>query len=1830
MQNDAQFRLLNVDRIFVQSSEIKAPSTDGINDTNITITAGNKLEIKNNANLIIPDNLNINGPNFQTQPKFLNNDLSTKQYVDSVIQGLDIKESVKVTTTTNIILNGIHTIDGIVLSEDDRILVKNQNNSVENGIYLVKANAWIRSSDLQTGQIIDRAIFVFIESGDIYKNNGWILNLSTNSSLTIGNDNLLYTQFSGAGLINAGNNLVKNGNNLNLNSDIIGLTNINSQNITSINSLIIPVGNNIFVDQNNGEKPLAIIDNKGMIRYNTEGYLEICNGTEWKSFGDGIISDSDNDTLINVNNNNDIEFYTGDNDNNSYNRMIIKENGNVGIGITNPLKALEVNGSLETSGEITCVNLTVHQSNTQPSVNITGNIYTQGSLELVGDLNINTPNTLFVDNITSNSDILNITSINNVNNLNSLINIINTNGTSENDAIKIESQLGGVSIYAHQGIKLNSKNHSHFIIDGTGEFRFETKGNINQKILFQTSTSNRNDAIHFYSINGGILFETNQNIKFNNNVIISSTGNLGIGVTNPNEELEVNGTVKATNFIGNLTGDVIGNADTATKIATITNSDIVQLTASQTLTNKSLTSPTITGTGSIAGTFTGDVTGNVTGNADTATKIATITNSDIVQLTASQTLTNKSLTSPTITSPTITGTGSIAGTFTGDVTGNADTATKIATITNTDIVQLTESQTLTNKSLTSPTITSPTITGTGSIAGTFTGDVTGNVTGNADTATKIATITNTDIVQLTESQTLTNKSLTSPTITSPTITGTGSIAGTFTGDITGDVTGNADTATKIATITNSNIVQLTESQTLTNKSLTSPTITSPTITGTGSIAGTFTGDITGNVTGDVTGNANTVTNGIYTTSNVTDLNDVSDAGSGLIITDIERSKLTNLLSSSWNNVTKYNYNVTANNDKYYLNNIINPILYLTKNKTYIFNYPSGHPLNIYTTGIGGNTNNIYNNNISIDTNNNSLTFIIPNDAPNELYYHCELHANMGNIIYIIEDIDLDNGNVGIGTNLPEAKLEVNGTVKATGFSMGGHILPTDNATYDIGSAEYKIRHLFLSDNSLWIGDEHKLSVDNNKVGFKKRKKKNNQNIIPRNVLRLIDPALNSNITQAIADNRLGGKTPENLTIDEWDNIIKTHADPSLSINDNQYYDEQGFTITDPEFNHLTAVKVYDDNFEDYSKKPEYDMIQLGTRWRIRENKYSQLVFEQNISFDANDEDKNYIQKGNALGVSIPKTNDVFVKIEHKSFLTTIILDGSDAVDTNLTYSIIDTSEYGISSIVNNTINYFYQVGENTPLRYSDTITYIAINSAGYKSEPATVYITITPENFTTRPYAPDFTVKVSSTIHTKIMLKAYDADNTTTLLYHIVSTSDESGQGPPSIVVEDTRTASFVYDSAGYIGTETITYKVSNDTDNTFSNTATITIITTAPTSSNFYCITNAINKLPDYNQPYNQSDGPQRPNTGRLFYDFDAWCAPTCGSQLLAYWYLEHGKLFTAPANGNYETGNPEWNYYMLNYNRKPPYALQRLETIDIGFSMNTNNLGDQGMSNNSAHIGTFVQDIHKGLWNIIKSLSSIAIIQVTQINQNTADHTITIETENDHNYTGGNKIKIEGYSYNDFNDIWTIEPVTNTKLLKIKPQTVDNGGKNINIMGTNNLGSGGYVNNIEIGVSTVSNSFAFGYETSHGANGNIIAAMSYALSNTNMIDDIINEITYNRPVIINYISYHLQDLNKKITIIESEILTDVSYYKIQPQGPLNVESEIKEQYNYGEDGYNLGHSCVCLAVIPKGSKYDISMGNNNWLICLDNDVSTTTYVAIEFDIGIINSISKINLKDL
>ena len=102
-----------------------------------------------------------------------------------------------------------------------------------------------------------------------------------------------------------------------------------------------------------------------------------------------------------------------------------------------------------------------------------------------------------------------------------------------------------------------------------------------------------------------------------------------------------------------------------------------------------------------------------------------------------------------------------------------------------------------------------------------------------------------------------------------------------------------------------------------------------------------------------------------------------------------------------------------------------------------------------------------------------------------------------------------NVNSDISINAIDAVDASFNVLRTSGtMAMGGHILPTSNATYDLGSAEYKIRHLFLSDNSLWLGDQHKIDVDSGKIKFKKRK--TGTGFVPKEIL---DASANSTATQ---------------------------------------------------------------------------------------------------------------------------------------------------------------------------------------------------------------------------------------------------------------------------------------------------------------------------------------------------------------------------------------------------------------------------------------------------------------------------------------------------------------------------------------------------------------------------------------------------------------------------------------------------------------------------------------------------------------------------------------------
>ena len=139
---------------------------------------------------------------------------ATKGYVDGVSQGLDIKEAVKVATTANITLSGTQTIDGVAVSADERVLVKNQSTATENGLYLCKASTWARTDDLAVGDDAS-SVFVFVDQGTVNADNGFVCSTNKGSAV-VGTNNLAFTQFSGAGQVSAGNGLDKSGNTLSL------------------------------------------------------------------------------------------------------------------------------------------------------------------------------------------------------------------------------------------------------------------------------------------------------------------------------------------------------------------------------------------------------------------------------------------------------------------------------------------------------------------------------------------------------------------------------------------------------------------------------------------------------------------------------------------------------------------------------------------------------------------------------------------------------------------------------------------------------------------------------------------------------------------------------------------------------------------------------------------------------------------------------------------------------------------------------------------------------------------------------------------------------------------------------------------------------------------------------------------------------------------------------------------------------------------------------------------------------------------------------------------------------------------------------------------------------------------------------------------------------------------------------------------------------------------------------------------------------------------------------------------------------------------------------
>jgi hypothetical protein len=134
-------------------------------------------------------------------------DIATKGYVDNVAQGLDVKQSVMATTVKNYGMSGntdgtgTLSFDGVPVPTGSRVLLKDQANPVENGIYILTISGstytLARATDAATGSNMS-GNFVFIERGSAdgeagYANTGWVCT----SEGVYGTNASVWTQFTG-------------------------------------------------------------------------------------------------------------------------------------------------------------------------------------------------------------------------------------------------------------------------------------------------------------------------------------------------------------------------------------------------------------------------------------------------------------------------------------------------------------------------------------------------------------------------------------------------------------------------------------------------------------------------------------------------------------------------------------------------------------------------------------------------------------------------------------------------------------------------------------------------------------------------------------------------------------------------------------------------------------------------------------------------------------------------------------------------------------------------------------------------------------------------------------------------------------------------------------------------------------------------------------------------------------------------------------------------------------------------------------------------------------------------------------------------------------------------------------------------------------------------------------------------------------------------------------------------------------------------------------------------------------------------------------------------
>lgn len=145
------------------------------------------------------------------------NDAINKSQLDAAIRGLDWKQEVVAASTANVTLASPGTsLDGVTLTVNDRVLLKDQSAGAENGIYVWTASGspLTRALDADSGTELSGAT-VTVQRGTV--NADRVYRVTTDDTITVNTTPIALAQVGGAGgSYTAGNGLTLSGSDFNV------------------------------------------------------------------------------------------------------------------------------------------------------------------------------------------------------------------------------------------------------------------------------------------------------------------------------------------------------------------------------------------------------------------------------------------------------------------------------------------------------------------------------------------------------------------------------------------------------------------------------------------------------------------------------------------------------------------------------------------------------------------------------------------------------------------------------------------------------------------------------------------------------------------------------------------------------------------------------------------------------------------------------------------------------------------------------------------------------------------------------------------------------------------------------------------------------------------------------------------------------------------------------------------------------------------------------------------------------------------------------------------------------------------------------------------------------------------------------------------------------------------------------------------------------------------------------------------------------------------------------------------------------------------------------